>query len=86
MIEFLGWGSFFLFAIMQIPQIITTIKSKDVSGVSVLTWVIYSIALAMSAVYLYLFNEAKPWPVILNQLFSCVLSLVQVGLYFKYKK
>lgn len=85
-IEFLGWASFFLFAIMQVPQIITTIKTKKTEGVSVWTWVIYTIALLMSAIYLYLFNEQKPWPVILNQGFSAILSALQVHLYFLYKK
>lgn len=85
-IDFLGWGSFFLFAVMQIPQIYITLKKKDVESSSVLTWIIYSIALSMSAIYLYMFNDVKPWPVIFNQIFSASLSLVQVILYFKYKK
>lgn len=86
MIEFLGWGSFVLFLVMQVPQIIKTIKEKNVEGVSVWTWVIYSIALSMSAIYLYQFNEQKPWPIILNQAFSALLSLLQVVLFYKYKK
>jgi MtN3 and saliva related transmembrane protein len=85
-LNFLGWGSFLLFAIMQVPQMIKTIKTKDVSGVSVLTWIIYTVALMMSAVYLYFFNEVKPWPVLINQFFSAFLSFVQVLLFYKYKK
>lgn len=86
MIDLLGWLSFVLFAIMQIPQIWKTIKTKDVSGVSVLTWVIYAIALSLSAIYLILFNkENKPWPVITNQILSAVMSLIQVVLYYRFK-
>lgn len=85
MLEFLGWGSFFLFAVMQVPQIFTTIKTKSVVGVSVCTWIIYTIALTMSAVYLYYFNEVKPWPVIVNQALSAVLSFLQVILFYHYK-
>jgi len=86
MLDFLGWGSFLLFAIMQIPQILKTIKSKNVESISVSTWIIYTIALLMSAIYLFFFNQVKPWPVIVNQLLSAFLSLVQVILYFIYKK
>jgi uncharacterized protein with PQ loop repeat len=86
MLDILGWGSFFLFAIMQVPQIITTVKTKNVKGVSVWTWIIYTIALTMSAVYLYYFNQVKPWPVIINQALSAVLSFVQVVLFYLYQE
>ena len=51
---------------MKLPQILKTIKTKDVEGVSVWTWIVYAIALGMSAIYLYQFHEQKPWSVILN--------------------
>ena len=81
----LGWGSFALFLIMQLPQILKMMKTKNIEGVAVQTWVIYTIALSMSGTYLYMFNEVKPWPAILNQGLSALLSLSQVGLYYRIK-
>lgn len=86
LLESIGWISFALFLVMQLPQIILMIRTKKVEGIAVSTWIIYTIALVMSGTYLYLFNEVKPYPVIVNQFVSAMLSFFQVVLYYKYKK
>lgn len=85
LIESMGWISFVLFLLMQLPQIWMMVKTKKVEGIAVSTWIIYTIALTMSGLYLYLFNEIKPYPVIINQFCSAALSLAQVVLYYRYK-
>ena len=81
--QIFGWTATILFSVMLIPQIIKTIKSKDIHGVSILLFVIYLIANIIALTYAFLINQT---PLKIKYTFGIMTSIFYVGLFFYYRQ
>jgi len=74
-------------AFCYIPQIKTTIRTKDVSGIDLRFWIILDIALAMlftNAVVVFL--QFGTWGYMVTEAFNLGLALIVTFLVIKYRK
>jgi uncharacterized protein with PQ loop repeat len=74
-------------AFCYIPQIRTTRKTKDVSGIDLRFWVILDIALAMLFINsIVVFLQFGTWGYMVTEAFNLGLALVMTTLVLKYRK
>ncbi len=83
LINILGWGNMLLFSIVAIPQIIKTIKTKVVDGISI--WMYYLIVIANIDAWFYAFLINQP-PLLAKYTFGLVTAFIYIYLYHKYNK
>lgn len=79
----LGWIATILFSIMLIPQIIKTIKIKNIKGVSLLLFVTYLIANIVALIYAYLINQP---PLIFKYLIGIITAETYIIIFLMYYK
>lgn len=79
----LGWGNMILFSIVAIPQIIKTLKTKLVDGVSI--WMYYLIVIANIDAWFYAYLINQP-PLLAKYTFGLVTGIIYIIIYHKYKK
>lgn len=79
--QILGWIATFLFSIMIVPQMIKTMKEKNVDGVSLFLFVIYLIANMFALVYALLISQP---PLIFKYVVAIGTTLVYLGIFFYY--
>lgn len=77
-----GWLNMLLFSIVTIPQILKTIKTRTVTGVSITVYYILMIANIDAFVYAYLI---KQMPLMAKYGFGFLISLIYTIVYFLYK-
>lgn len=74
-------------AFCYVPQIITTIKTKDVSGMDIRFWLILDIALlflTINAITVFIVHGT--WGYMVTELFNLGLAIVVTILVLKYRK
>jgi len=81
--QILGWIATFLFSIMIVPQMIKTIKEKNVNGVSLFLFIIYLIANIFALIYAYLILQP---PLIFKYVVAIGTTLVYLILFSYYYK
>lgn len=76
-----------LLGVTYIPQIVKTVKTKDVEGMSLAFWIILVIALLMLAVNaLAVFVQTGVWGYLVTETFNSGLAIVMLILVIKYRK
>lgn len=76
-----------ILGICYIPQIIKTIKTKNVEGVSLSFWAILNVALTLLVINsIVVFNTTGVWGYMVTEIFNEGLALVMLILVVKYKK
>jgi uncharacterized protein with PQ loop repeat len=76
-----------LLGICYVPQIVTTIKTKDVSGMNLWFWIILVIALLMLTTNAFvIFLSTSVWGYFLTECFNSGLAIVMLTLVIKYRK
>jgi MtN3 and saliva related transmembrane protein len=80
--DILGWTATVIFSLMLIPQIIKTVKTKTVDGVSLLLFVSYLIGNIIAVIYAYLIKQP---PLIIKYWIAIVTSITYLFYYFKIK-
>jgi len=84
MIEICGHiGSFFLM-ICGIPQLYKTIITKDVTGLSATTLVLWGTGCVLTGLYVY--NTSAQLPLLINYGFNSLVVGINTFLYFLHKK
>lgn len=78
--QILGYIATFLFSIMYIPQIVKTLRLRQVDNVSVGMWVLGLIANVVALWYAVLINQA---PLVVKYVISLVVIVIYLTLYFK---
>lgn len=74
-------------AFCYVPQIIQTIKTKDVSGMNINFWIILCVALFLLTVNaLAVFLTAGVWGYLITEIFNLGLALTMLFLVIKYRK
>jgi uncharacterized protein with PQ loop repeat len=89
LINFLPSLAGIVLAFCYVPQIRTTLRSKDVSGIDLRFWIILDIALAMlftNAVVIFINSGFKIWGYMATEAFNLGLAIVVTVLVIKYRK
>jgi len=79
--QIFGWIATFLFSIMIVPQMIKTIKEKNVNGVSLFLFVVYLIANIFALMYSLLILQP---PLIFKYVVAIGTTIVYLSLFFYY--
>ncbi|MFI3241103.1 MAG: SemiSWEET family transporter [Alphaproteobacteria bacterium] len=82
-VEIIGYGAGLCTAIFVLPQTIKTIKTKDINGLSLASYLIYCISMVMWATYGVLLNS---YPMIIFNLISLSFALPILYLLIKNSK
>jgi lipid-A-disaccharide synthase-like uncharacterized protein len=81
-VESVGWLGFALFQLFYIPQIIRTVRSKDVKGLSLFSWTVLWLGLVASLGY----SLWRRDPVfIAGNAMGLVQTSFQLGLMWRYR-
>lgn len=76
-----------ILGICYIPQIVKTVKTKDVTGMSLYFWIILSVALLILTVNaLAIFIITGVWGYLVTEIFNLGLTLTMLILVGKYRK
>jgi uncharacterized protein with PQ loop repeat len=89
LINFLPSLAGIVLAFCYVPQIRTTLRTKDVSGIDLRFWIILDIALAMlftNAVVIFINSGFKIWGYMATEAFNLGLAIVVTVLVIKYRK
>lgn len=77
-----------LLGICYIPQIVKTIKTKDVSSMSLSFWVILNFALTfllINSIVVFITSDYEVWGYMATEIFNEGLALVMLILVLKYR-
>jgi uncharacterized protein with PQ loop repeat len=83
LINITGWLNMILFSIVVVPQIIKTIKTKKIDGVSIGVYFLLVIANIDAFVYATLIQQI---PLQVKYIFGLLTSLLYIFIYFKHKR
>ena len=83
LIQFTGWVNMLLFSLVTFPQIIKTLKTKKVDGVSI--WVYYLLMIANIDAWFYAFLINQN-PLLIKYTFGLLTSILYLLIYYKYKE
>lgn len=81
--QILGWTATILFSLMIIPQMIKTIRMKDISGVSLPLFVIFLIANIIAFLYSYLIEQD---PLLIKYSIAIITTIIYICIYIYYKE
>jgi MtN3 and saliva related transmembrane protein len=81
--EIVGWLGFALIQTFYLPQIVKIFRSHDVSGLSLPSWFILTVALVFYLIYSISIND----PIfIAGNAMGAVQAIIMIGLIIKYRK
>lgn len=84
-IEMIGYTGTFFNAIGSIPQLMKTIKTKDVNGISLAFLIYWALGCGSLMIYCDLIGTLT-WPLGINYGFNILVPSVLMYYYFKYRK
>ncbi|NBQ68607.1 MAG: PQ-loop repeat-containing protein [Nitrosomonadaceae bacterium] len=84
MITFLGVLTFLLLNCSTVPQILKTIKTRQVEDISFTAYALATFGFAVALLYCYL--TAAPVWLIVNYVVGLVLDIIMLVLLFKYRQ
>ena len=77
--EFFGFVSGFCFAFAFLPQTIKTIKTKDVSGISLISYIIYNIGVISMIFYgIYLKSFQIVFFNTISEIFGAIILVIKI--------
>lgn len=76
LVEFIGYAAACVAAVIFLPQVIQTIKTKDTSGLSMPTFVLMVISNTLWATYGFMTMD---YAIILSQVFLSPMALIILG-------
>ena len=82
-IELIGYIGGILTLLNMLPQIIKTYRLKNVEGVSNFMIITYGLSMIFWVIYAYFINNL---PLLMSCGVSLILTVVQIGLMFRYHK
>lgn len=83
MVDIVGFVAGILTSINLIPQLIHSIKTKQVEDISLANYVIYDVGLLMWTVYGFMIAS---WPIIIMDGFACLASFGMTYIKVRYSK
>ena len=81
--EIIGWLGFALIQTFYIPQVVKILRSQDVSGLALTSWLVLAMALALLLVYSIWRHDSV---FIAGNSMGLVQSSFMIGLILKYNK
>jgi len=84
LVNIIGHIGAILLAFSSAPQLITTLRKKDVTGLSLVTLLLWGFGCAFMGIYVF-FTTAQA-PLLFNYTFNTMLVGTNILLYLKYKK
>lgn len=81
-IELIGYIAGILIAITMIPQIRTSLKTKNVEGLSLAMLIMFFLSMLLWAIYGYLI---KSYPLLLTNGFATIVAGIQLYIKLKYR-
>jgi MtN3 and saliva related transmembrane protein len=84
MIEIIGHIGAFLLSLSSAPQLYTTFKTKDTTGLSLNMLLLWGFGCALMG--LYVLNTTAQVPLLINYGFNTALVFTNIALYFKYRR
>lgn len=84
MIEVIGHLGALLLSLSSAPQLYTTFKTKDTTGLSLNMLLLWGFGCALMGVYV-LYTSAQ-MPLLINYSFNTALVFTNILLYFKYRR
>lgn len=84
MIEIFGWLGSFLLVACSVPQLIKTIKTKNVQGVSLFFLILWFLGEFFSLVYILVYAHKRP--LLINYGINLIITFMLIIFYMKYKK
>lgn len=84
MIELIGHLGALLLSFSSAPQLYTTFKTKNTSGLSLNMLLLWGFGCALMGAYVY--ETSKQIPLLINYGFNTTLVFTNVFLYFKYRQ
>lgn len=84
LVDIAGHIGAILLAFSSAPQLITTLRKKDVTGLSLVTLLLWGFGCSFMGIYVF-FTTAQV-PLLFNYSFNTALVFTNIFLYFKYKK
>lgn len=84
MIEFVGHIGALLLSLSSAPQLYTTFKTKDTTGLSLNMLLLWGFGCALMG--LYVLNTTGQVPLLINYGFNTALVFTNIVLYFKYRR
>lgn len=87
LLNYIATVATFVLVVAYMPQLIRTYKTKDVSGISTVFWVLMTLALFLLLVNsITVFIAHGTWGYMLTEAFNFVLSLAMLVMTIAYKK
>jgi len=80
--QILGWTATIIFSAMLLPQIIKTVKTKDVSGVSLPMFILYLIGNFVAITYATLIVQT---PLQIKYAFAIIVTSIYIYTYYRYR-
>jgi uncharacterized protein with PQ loop repeat len=84
MIEIIGHLGAFLLSLSSAPQLYTTLKTKNTSGLSLNMLLLWGFGCAFMGMYVY--GTSRQIPLLINYGFNTALVFTNIILYFKYRR
>lgn len=84
MIDIIGHLGALLLAFSSAPQLITTLRTKDVTGLSLNMLLLWGCGCALMGIYVL--NTTAQVPLLMNYAVNTTLVFTNICLYFKYRK
>lgn len=82
LIDFIGYTAAIIAALIFLPQVIHTVKSKDTKGLSLITYILLTLSNSLWATYGILTND---YAIIFAQLCLWPMGVIILGYKIKYK-
>jgi len=81
--DILGWTATVIFSVVIVPQIIKTVKTKCVDGVSLLLYVMYLVGNVIALWYAILIRQN---PLVIKYVIAILTTVFYITLYIRVKK
>lgn len=83
MIQIMGYVGAVCLALCAIPQLVKVLITKNVSSLSVVNLVLWSIGCTLMSIYVFL--TSKDIPLLANYILNAIISYMLIANFIKYK-
>lgn len=81
--QILGWIATILFSLMIVPQMIKTLRTKNIAGVSLGLFLVYLTANIIALIYAFMITQP---PLIIKYEIGIMTSFLYLTIYYIYSK
>lgn len=91
--KLVGWSMALCFVVCALPQLVKTYMTQDVTGISLVFWVIWGLGEALGIAYvIFEYLDLKQvtegarfqWPLFINYLFNLIIIGLELFMYWLY--